>query len=174
MKRQTLIIALAVIMALLSVSCNSYRYADRARPMGPEKEEVGRPQRPVEINQPVPTVQIPGDDESQNQAFGTNFSSGALSYIVDGEAFTGEVHTDEDLTTLYLKLLGYAKLGHSICVAAHRGSCQGERGETVNYSSSNEHEVAAWASKMIKKGYSVTIDYDKSSRTYHCTAYKSK
>ena len=179
MKHKSLYLLEALMLSLLAAACGSSDHIARARPMGPDKEpprlaESPRPDT-VRNRHTDPTIQIPGSQNSEvPNAFGATFASGAISYIVDDQTYTGEVRTDEDLTTLYLKLLDYAKLGHSVCIAAPNSTCLGEKGETVNFSSTSERAVTEWATKMIKRGYSVTIDYNKSTRTYHCTAYKPK
>lgn len=176
MKHISICLISGVFASLLLFSCSSSDRLTHGRPMAPEKG--GEPVKPVYVEKaPVvtPTVQPPDNkNDGPANAFGTNSFSGAVSYIVDGEAYSGEVRTEEDLTSLYIKLLGYAKLGHSILVSASKDNAHGEKNDILNFSSPSEKEVTAWATKMIKKGYSITIDYDKTTRTYQCTAYKSK
>lgn len=179
MKRESLYFLAALIAGLLATSCNSYSHVDRARPMSPQKENPKH--YPVLSTDTVknrhadPTIQPPGTNSGDNPtSFGAVFASGAVNYIVDDQAYIGEVRTEEDLTSLYFKLLDYAKLGHSICIAAPNRSCLDAKGESIKFSSTSEREVAEWATKMIKNGFSVTIDYNKSTHTYHCTAFKPK
>lgn len=161
-------------LCLLLASCDPTRHTARSRPMGPDSNPVATTRPVTAPGNPTATPRPHNDDsDSRSNAFGATTAS-SLSYIVDGESFIGEVRTEEDLTTLYLKILGYAKLGHNVCISAGKTPCQGEGGHTVHFTSADEHAVAAWATKMVKQGYSVTVDYDKSSRTYHCTAYKPK
>lgn len=121
------------------------------------------------------SVQLPGSgDEVTQHSFAGAGATGSVNYIVDGQAFSDQVATDEDLATLYIKILGYAKLGHNVSITAASDTSEGTRTDTRTFASDSEAKVAAWASKMVRKGYSVTIDYDKSSHTYNCTATKKK
>lgn len=175
MKHISIFLISSLFVCSLLASCDSSSHIARSRPMGPtdDSPQLATSQRSdtVKNHHADPTIQIPGNESS---TVPNAFASGAVSYIVDDQSFTGEVRTDEDLTTLYLKLLDYAKLGHSVCIAAPNSSCLGAKGESVNFSSTSERAVTEWATKMIKRGYSVTIDYNKSTRTYNCTAYKPK
>lgn len=120
-------------------------------------------------------VNLPGhEDEDLQHSFGTQLPSNTVSYIVDGRQYSGEISTEEDLTTLYLKILGFAKLGHNVSISARGDNPQGTKTDIVNYSSTSESDVTVWTTRMVRKGYSVTIDYDKSTRTYNCTAFKRK
>lgn len=179
MKYKTSPILAVLMLILLTTSCGANHQFARTRPMVPDEETPQMAEKnridTVKNRYADPSIQIPGNKNNEpSNAFHSTMGASAVSFIIDGKSYTDEVRTEEDLTTLYLKILGYAKLGHRVCIAAPNSSCSDEHSESINYSSANEHDVTAWATKMVKKGYSVTIDYDKKTRTYHCTAYKPK
>lgn len=155
--RHTLTLAAAVAACLLAASCDTTRYANNGARNGSNI-----------------SVHLPGQDDASQSSFGNQLATSSVSYIVDGQHYSGEVATEEDLTTLYIKLLGFAKMGHNVSIAAKGDNPKGQKTDIIRFSSTNEVEVTTWTSRMVKKGYSVSIDYDKSTHTYNCTAYHRK
>lgn len=155
--RHTLTLAAAVAACLLAASCDSSKYM------------VNNTRDGSSIS-----VQLPGQDDASQSSFSNQFSANTIDYIVDGQRYSGEVTTEEDLTTLYIKLLGFAKMGHNVSISAKNDNPKGQKTDVVHFSSTSEVEVTTWATRMVKKGYSISIDYDKSTHTYNCTAYHRK
>jgi hypothetical protein len=160
--RTTTILALAALACLSLSACGAMRngsHSDTAH------------------NNPNATVNVhlPGEDDDGNQHnFAGQWPERRVDYNVDNKQHSDEVATEEDITTLYLKLLGYAKLGHNVSITARGDNPQGTKTDEQTYTSDSEALAAAWAARMVRKGYSVKIEYDKSAKTYTCTAYKRK
>lgn len=120
------------------------------------------------------SLHLPGNDASSQHGIVNTSADNSISYIVDGQQYTGEATTEEDLTTLYLKILGLAKLGHNVSITAKGDDPAAKKTDVHTFSAENEADVAVWATRMVRKGYSVTVVYDKSTHIYNCTAYKRK
>lgn len=158
--RHTILAALAA--SLLAAACSSTPYIAKG-------DDANQPSK-LNVN-----VHLPGGEGEINQhGFAGSTQGNKVNYIVDNQHYSGEVVTDEDLTTLYLKILGYAKLGHNVSIAASDDNAKGEKTDVHTFSSDKEADVAVWAARMVKRGYNVSIAYDKSTHTYTCTAYKKK
>lgn len=161
MRTRRISILATLAAAVLATACSSMPYAAHTT----EKQ-------PMNLNV---NVQLPGNENEINQhGFAGGLPGNKVNYIVDNKQYSSEATTDEDLTTLYLKILGYAKLGHHVSIAAGDNTPQGEKTDVHTFSSDKEADVAVWSARMVKRGYSVSIAYDKSTKTYTCTAYKKK
>lgn len=152
----------AVLVCLLATACGSVKN-----------------NKTITVNAPTPgpsvNVKLPGENvDDVHHSFAGQHPEGNVNYIVDGQQYSSEITTEEDITTLYIKILGFAKLGHNVSITAKGNNPQGKKTDVHTYSSTSETEVATWAARMVRKGYSVTIEYNKSERTYTCTAYKKK
>ena len=113
----------------------------------------------------------PSTPEGRNQS---DYISGRVattfSYNVDGMDYTGEVFSDAEMLSAYARLVDFAKSGHSVSIGAN-GATQG-REVCDTLVSASEDEVVAWVSKMVRKGCSVTVEWDADARLYRCTAYR--
>lgn len=186
MKRRLYIIALAA--TLFSTGCAGHR----STVVTPQHQ----PQASVAANLhaqgqqddgPVAALQsAEGESASQgSESFQTSgtFSSRQVSYSIDGVSLMGEVASSEELEGFYGSLMEYAREGHHVVIG---DPSQGEGGarrkvvagqasdDTVTFASANEAEVATWSVCMIRSGYSVSIDYDRRTRIYNCTAYRKR
>ncbi|MBR1549426.1 MAG: hypothetical protein IJ634_02190 [Bacteroidales bacterium] len=160
--KHTSTIALAALACLLTTACGPLKYS---------AQSTTDPKNP---NSGV-SIQLPGTaGDGAQHTFVSQHPEGNIKYVVDGQQYIGEVTTEEDIATLYLKILGFAKLGHNVSVTARDDNPKGTKTDTHTFTSESEVEVASWAARMVRKGYSVTIEYDKSKHTYTCTAYKKK
>lgn len=160
--RTARILPLAALLCLLASACGSLRYTN--------PDATTRHNPDLNVN-----VHLPGEENGTSRhTFASRHPEGSVKYIVDGQQYYDEVTTEEDIATLYLKILGYAKLGHNVSITASANTHQDTTADAVTYTSSSEAQVASWAARMVRKGYSVKIEYDKSAKTYTCTASKKK
>ena len=53
-----------------------------------------------------------------------------------------------------------------------QGSTTAGREVVDTFVSANEEEVVNWVAKMVRKGFSVTVDWDSEARLFRCTAYR--
>ena len=160
--KHTKTIVLTCLACLLATACDPTKYAVTSTA---ETKKPG-----LNVN-----VHLPGEEnEALQHSFAGQQGSNSIDYIVDGQQYSGEITTEEDITTLYIKILDFAKLGHSVSVTAHGDNPKGTKTDIQTFSSDSQAKVATWSSRMVRKGYSVTIEYDKSTHTYNCTAFKRK
>ncbi|MBR1766392.1 MAG: hypothetical protein IJ745_05055 [Bacteroidales bacterium] len=164
-------LAPSLLLAAMAVSSCSTWHLDRShsRPMDPS-----RPSTTVSIDKAPDnhTVSVQPSKDPHGD-IGLTFSDNpAFKYFVDNHMYTDEVRTEEDITTLYIKILGFAKLGRKITITSQSKPAAVDDNLKLTFTSPNETDVIAWSKKMLHLGFSVTIDFDKTTRLYHCTATK--
>ena len=96
----------------------------------------------------------------------------SVDYIINGELFSANVYSDEEAMTLCNTLMDYAESGQHVAVGCTSESDTLAKNVLITFSSTSKVEVTYWVSNMIRRGYAVTIDYDKKTGTYNCTAYR--
>lgn len=97
---------------------------------------------------------------------------GSFSYTVDGELFSTILHNGAEASDLCNLLLDRAEEGHHVCVGLDTENDTLAKNKIIEFSSSSKVEVSYWISNMIRRGYVVTVDYDKTTGIYNCTAYR--
>ena len=95
-----------------------------------------------------------------------------LAYVVGETDFTVTVGSDEEIMELSNTLMDYAESGKHVCVGCTSANDTLARNTFITFSSTSKVEVTYWVSNMIRRGYAVTIDYDKETGVYSCTAYR--
>ena len=95
-----------------------------------------------------------------------------VGYIVNGDPFTATVYSDEEAMTLCNTLMDYAESGQHVAVGCTSESDTLAKNTLITFSSTSRVEVTYWVSNMVRRGYAVTIDYDKKTGVYNCTAYR--
>ncbi len=98
--------------------------------------------------------------------------SNTVAYIVNGDDFSATVTTEEEAMELSNILMDYAESGQHVCVGCASESDTLAKNVLITFSSASKVEVTYWVSNMIRRGYAVTIDYDKKTGVYNCTAYR--
>lgn len=98
--------------------------------------------------------------------------SNTVAYIVNGNDFSANVTTEEEAMELSNLLMDYAESGRHVCVGCASENDTLAKNVLITFSSASKVEVTYWVSNMIRRGYAVTIDYDKKTGVYNCTAYR--
>ena len=93
------------------------------------------------------------------------------NYTIDGIAYCTEVQNETAYSALIQQLIALAQSGHHITITIGTQSHQDAFAkEEVHFQTKDEKEMAEWAQKMIRDGYSVNISYEDG--VYHGTATK--
>lgn len=97
----------------------------------------------------------------------------SVSYTIDGTreeiTLAGEVAWKGFIT----RMLDLAEEGHRVSFRMEDGTQRIVTSkETITYSTTNREEAFEWAEKMIRQGYSATVEYDKKEKRYNCYAIK--
>lgn len=182
MNTRKLNILLSILCGVVAVGCESNLTLSRST--------IDRSSSYVSPNNLERTTINPADRQHYNVATETNRSpisaskprtesqsdyiSGHVAtvfdYNIDGMEYSGEAFSDDEMLAMYARLVEYAHTGHSVCIG-HSVSVS-EREAVASLSTANEDEVVEWATKMVKKGYSVVVEWDAKARLYRCTAYR--
>ena len=93
-------------------------------------------------------------------------------YSIDGENSQVTILDEASWESLLEWLVGLSREGHR--VSFRRGTPTNNRmtKETVTFTTMSQAEAIAWANMMGKSGYDVTIQYDKKTGVYTCTAVR--
>lgn len=98
-------------------------------------------------------------------------TSYTVSYTVDGVTTQVTLVGETAWSSFLDWLFALAEEGHSVSFFID-GQEQSLSREVVTYSTQDYDDAKEWADSMAKKGYVVSIDFDKSTLTYICTAVK--
>lgn len=98
-------------------------------------------------------------------------TSYTVSYTVDGVTTQVTLVGETAWSSFLDWLFALAEEGHSVSFFID-GQEQSISREVVTYSTQDYDDAKAWAESMSKKGYVVSIDFDKTTLTYICTAVK--
>lgn len=111
------------------------------------------------------------DPQSQHQSeYYSGSAASTVAYNIDGMDYTGEAFSDDEMLTIFARLVAFARAGHAVCIADNGNTAGREVVDT--FVSANEEEVVNWVAKMVRKGFSVTVDWDSEARLFRCTAYR--
>ena len=95
-----------------------------------------------------------------------------IAYSVDGVNMVASLNGDDELMAFLQSLTALAREGHRVTVCNSITANQSQAKEKVVFRTGSEEEANEWALKMIKDGYSVTIEFDETSGEFVCTAIK--
>ena len=96
-----------------------------------------------------------------------------ITYSIDGVSQQIVIRGDAAWMNFLKQLAALAREGHRIhfrCEETHINASATK--EVVTYETSNEEEALDWCEMMSNRGYDVTMEYDKKSGKYICTAEK--
>ena len=113
-----------------------------------------------------------GNNPQENATSAKEQKASTVGYIVNGDSFTATVYSDEEAMTLCNTLMDYAESGQHVAVGCTSESDTLAKNTLITFSSTSRVEVTSWVSNMVRRGYAVTIDYDKKTGVYNCTAYR--
>lgn len=107
----------------------------------------------------------------QNYHAVENNEAATITYIIDNESFAVEIRNDREREELFSYLLSMAKEGHKVsCYDESKREQNYGTKEKVTYETANEAEANKWMYEMVSKGYDVTVEFDKKTGMYICTA----
>lgn len=95
-----------------------------------------------------------------------------MYYSVDGENMQVRLNGDGELRNFIRKLVDMTREGHHITVRRGDGKCLSLSKEKVEFRTESEDAANQWTLDMVKKGYTVTLDYDKNAGEFVCVAVK--
>lgn len=96
-----------------------------------------------------------------------------VSYTVDGVTRQLTLVGEEAWQAFLHHMLALAEEGHVVSFRNEEAASRGVPSkETVTYTTNNSEEAIHWADKMTGQGYSVTIEFDRETGIYTCTATK--
>ena len=102
-----------------------------------------------------------------------NNQTATITYIIDNKSFAVEIRNDREREELFSYLLSMAKEGHKVsCYDESKREQNYGTKEKVTYETANEAEANKWMYEMVSKGYDVTVEFDKKTGMYTCTAIR--
>lgn len=100
-------------------------------------------------------------------------SNYTVQYSIDGVSHTVSLIGEDTWHDFLDRMFALAEEGHRVSFRkVENTSSTTAAKETVKHTTTNKDEAFAWADKMGKDGYAVTIRYDKETGVYTCYAIK--
>lgn len=97
----------------------------------------------------------------------------SVSYTIDGTREEITLAGEVAWKGFIARMLDLAEEGHRVSFRMEDGTQRIVTSkETITYSTTNREEAFEWAEKMIRQGYSATVEYDKKKKKYNCYAIK--
>lgn len=91
-------------------------------------------------------------------------------YEVNGIRGRITLHGETERTDFINRMLALAKEGNTVSFFDETQYTQSFIKEDVTYTTNDKEAALNWASGMLDLGYTVTIEYDKKTGVYNCTA----
>lgn len=116
------------------------------------------------------TIEVSNPQSQRQSEYISGQVASTVGYNIDGMDYTGEAFSDDEMLTIFARLVSFARSGHKVSIA--------DKGTTNNrevvdtFTSADENEVVDWVARMVRKGYSVIVDWDAEARLFRCTAYR--
>lgn len=98
-------------------------------------------------------------------------SNNQMYYSTDGTSQSIMLLNDDDWNTFLNNMFALVKEGYTVTIWGNKGPSQVEK-KTVTFTTTSEDEAQAWVKDMLCQGYSVSMDYDKTTGIYTCIATK--
>ncbi len=96
-----------------------------------------------------------------------------VSYSIDGITYQKTIYGEDAWRDFLNHMLALAEEGHRVSFRNENASSQvSSTKETITYTTTNHDDAYEWAEKKVHEGYDVTIEYDKRTGIYTCTAIK--
>lgn len=94
-----------------------------------------------------------------------------VSYYIDGKPFCQTILNENEWYDLLDSFLMLAREGHRVTFSRTNSQTRvSPTKETTTFSTTSYQEAKNWCNAMVNDGWDVTIEFDKESGTYHCTA----
>lgn len=110
-------------------------------------------------------------DNDPFDSTGVIMSNLKINYVANGLPHSVTLLNDDDWDLFFDNIFALAKDGYLVIVQGN-GSQSSITKETVTFTTTIEDEAKAWMKEKIGQGYSVSLEYDKSTGIYTCTATK--
>jgi len=96
-----------------------------------------------------------------------------VSYSIDGRYYQLTLIGEESWHDFLTRMFALAEEGHRVSFRNENVSSQEALSkEVVTYTTSDHDDAYTWAEKMSNAGYLVTVEYDRKTGKYTCTAIK--
>ena len=97
----------------------------------------------------------------------------SVSYTIDGTREEITLAGEVAWKGFIARMLDLAEEGHRVSFRMEDGTQRIVTSkETITYSTTDREEAFEWAEKMIRQGYTATVEYDKKEKRYNCYAIK--
>ena len=93
-----------------------------------------------------------------------------VTYCVDGVTTQVTLLGDDAWDDFLHWMFALAEEGHRVSFRQGNAEERNAAKETVTFTTNSQIEAYNWANTMMDKGYEVTIEYDKKTGIYTCTA----
>lgn len=94
-----------------------------------------------------------------------------MYYSIDGMTWPFTLLNDDDWDLFLNNMFALAKEGYTVTIRGNKESSHSEK-KTVTFTTTSEDEAKTWVKDMLGQGYSVSMDYDKTTGIYTCIATK--
>ncbi len=96
-----------------------------------------------------------------------------LRYWIDGEGYSTSFTSEAEKSAYISYLIGLTLEGREITIGGSENpSMAPESSDKLTFKTSDEAEMGIWVNDMEKKGYNVTVSFDKETGLYTGTATK--
>lgn len=96
-----------------------------------------------------------------------------VSYTIDGTTYHIILRSDDAWHDFLERMVALAEEGHRVSFRNENTSSQvSSSKEIITYTTTNHDDALKWAEKKVNEGYFVTIEFDKRTGIYTCTAIK--
>ena len=97
----------------------------------------------------------------------------SVNYTIDGVSRNASFVSEEEWEVFLYRLIAKAEEGYSVSFRnANTGPNMKQSREIVTHTTRSRKDAYEWSDAMEAKGYTVHIDYDKTTGVYTCTAIK--
>ena len=94
-----------------------------------------------------------------------------LRYWIDGEGYSTSFTSEAEKSAYISYLIGLTLEGREITIGGSENpSMAPESSDKLTFKTSDEAEMGIWVNDMEKKGYNVTVSFDKETGLYTGTA----
>lgn len=110
------------------------------------------------------------ESEVQPQANTEECQTTMLRYAVDGQWYTLNIASEQELRDLLTSLTQLAQQGHTVQIDQQEQGTPSK--DTVEFETKDEDEFVKWNLEMLYAGYCVTMWYDEETGIIHGRATK--
>ena len=93
-------------------------------------------------------------------------------YAIDGKLFDAVFSSEDAWNDFISQMLALAREGHEVVFSRNGNIGISVSKEKVTFVTTSEQEAHHWAHDMMENGYTVSIEFNKVTGEYTCTAIK--